>query len=78
MWLPRRRIRIPRERIRAVDRVRTLLGKKRGRVAAGGCALSMIPLSRTASPGFVRDLPAWEAALGSNGIRPVICNLMSP
>lgn len=64
MWLPRRRIRIPRDRITAVDRVRTHLRKTIG--------TSLLRLRFIDDAGqsdaiawFVRDLPAWEATLGA-------------
>lgn len=62
MWLPRRELRIDRERITAVERVSSHLGKTVGR-----------PLLRIryideagrldSVAWFVRDLPAWEATL---------------
>ncbi len=66
MWLPRRTLRFPRDRITGVERAWSHLGKTIGR-----------PLLRVRFTGddgqpdsvawFVRDLPAWEAALGTGG-----------
>lgn len=62
MWLPRRRIRISRDRIRAVERVRAHLGK-----SVGASLLRLRYINDSAQPDsialLVRDLPAWEAEL---------------
>lgn len=62
MWIPKKEIAIPRERIIEVERVRTHLGKTKGRdllrvrfSTPGGTEDSVAWL--------VHDLPAWEAAL---------------
>lgn len=62
MWLPRRELRISRERITSVERVRSHLGKRIGRDL-----LKVAFADETGLPDsvawFVRDLPAWEEAL---------------
>jgi hypothetical protein len=66
MWLPRRWIRIPRDRITAVERVRTHLGK-----TIGASLLRLRYIDDSGKPDsiawYVRDLPAWEAELGTPG-----------
>ncbi|MFN2587926.1 MAG: hypothetical protein ABR613_07400 [Actinomycetota bacterium] len=64
MWLPRRELAIPRDRVSAVERTRSHLGKTIGR--------QLLRVRFTNDAGrpdsvawFVRDLPAWEAALGA-------------
>jgi hypothetical protein len=64
MWIPRREIRIPRERITSVERTRSHLRKTIGR--------QLLRLRFTNDLGqpdsaawFVRDLPTWEAVLAS-------------
>lgn len=63
MWLPKRVLRIPRERITAVERTRWHLGKTMGR--------DLLRVRFTNERGepdsaawLVRDLPLWEATLG--------------
>ncbi|MEA2432750.1 MAG: hypothetical protein QOG54_207 [Actinomycetota bacterium] len=62
MWLPRRDLYIPRQRITSVERVRSHLGKRIGRDL-----LKITFTDETGNPDsaawFVHDLPAWEAAL---------------
>lgn len=64
MWIPRKEIAIPRQRITAVERARSHLGKTQGR--------ELLRVRFTTPEGtedsvawLVRDLPAWEAALSS-------------
>ena len=64
MWIPRREIRIPRAWITSVDQAKSHLGKTMGR--------PLLKVSYTTDQGqpesvawFVRDLPAWEAALAA-------------
>lgn len=63
MWLPRRELTIPRDRITAVERTRSHLGKSVGR--------ELLRVRFTNDEGrpdsvawLVRDLAAWESALG--------------
>ena len=64
MWLPRKELRIPRERVTAVERATSHLGKTIGR--------ELLRIRFTNDSGqpdsaawFVRDLPTWEATLAS-------------
>lgn len=62
MWLPRRELTIPRERVTAVERTRSHLGKSVGR------ELLRVRFANDAGEPdsvawLVRDLGAWEAAL---------------
>jgi hypothetical protein len=62
MWLPRRELRIPRDRITAVERVRSHLGK-----TIGHELLRLRYIDEAGRPDsmawFVQDLAAWEATL---------------
>lgn len=62
MWIPRRELLIERERITAVERVASHLGKTVGRPL-----LRVRFVDEAARPDsvawFVRDLPTWEATL---------------
>jgi hypothetical protein len=62
MWIPRRELRIERERIMAVERAGSHLGKTIGRPL-----LRIRYIDDAGRPDsvawFVRDLPAWEATL---------------
>ena len=64
MWVPRRELLIPRTRIIAVERTRSHLGKTIGR--------PLLRVRFTNDSGdedsvawYVKDLPAWEAALSA-------------
>jgi hypothetical protein len=66
MWLPRRELTIARDRVSAVERTRSHLGKTIGR--------ELLRVRFTNDAGrpdsvawFVRDLAAWESALGAWG-----------
>jgi hypothetical protein len=63
MWIPRRELRIRRERITAIERANSHLGKTVGRPL-----LRLRYLDEAGRPDsialLVRDLPAWEATLG--------------
>lgn len=66
MWLPRRELTIPRSRITGVERAKSHLGKTIGR--------ELLRVRFTNDGGepdsvawFVRDLAAWESALGAGG-----------
>ncbi len=66
MWVPRRTLRIPRDRITGVERASSHLGKTIGR--------PLLRVRFTDDDGqpdsvawFVHDLPGWEAALGRGG-----------
>jgi hypothetical protein len=63
MWIPRRELLIPRDRITAVQRVTSHLGK-----TVGHPLLRLHYVEETGRPDsvawLVRDLPAWEATLG--------------
>lgn len=63
MWLPRRELTIPRDRVTAVERTRSHLGKSVGR--------ELLRVGFTNDAGapdsvawLVRDLAAWESVLG--------------
>ena len=62
MWIPRRELRIPRDRITAVERVRSHLGKRIGRDL-----LRVRYVDEAGRPDsvawFVHHLPTWEATL---------------
>lgn len=64
MWVPRRRLRIPRERITAVERATSHLGK-----TIGHPLLRVRFTDERAAPDavawFVNDLPIWETVLAS-------------
>lgn len=64
MWLPRKEVSIPRERVTAVERAKAHLGKTIGR--------ELLRVRFTNDAGqpdsvawYVRDLPTWEATLAS-------------
>jgi hypothetical protein len=62
MWLPRRELRIPRERISVVERARSHLGKTVGRPLLRVRFADEVGRDDSVAL-LVRDLPAWEAAL---------------
>jgi hypothetical protein len=62
MWLPRRELRVSRERITSVERVRSHLGKTIRRDLLKLTFADETGLSDSAA-WYVGDLPAWEAAL---------------
>ena len=62
MWIPRRELRIPRDRITTVERARSHLGKRIGRDLLRVRFLDDAGDSDSVA-WFVRNLPAWEAAL---------------
>jgi hypothetical protein len=62
MWLPRRELRIPRERISVVERARSHLGKTVGRPLLRVRFADEVGRDDSVA-WLVGDLPAWEAAL---------------
>ena len=64
MWLPRKDLLISRERVAAVERVKSHLGKRIGREL-----LRVRFINDSGEPDsiawYVRDLAAWEAALAT-------------